>query len=108
MLGVTKTRFWQTKMLVCVRERAFGQKICYQSLQNDSHTHKWQLHRATDWPSLTVINGASGKQLTERKQGMGEDVLYTSHPQSLIHYYHPRIAMRYQVFISSMCTFHLT
>lgn len=71
MLGVTKTRLWQTKMLVCVCERAHLDRRCAISHSKTTltHTNTKQLHGVTDWPSLTVINGVSGKQLTKRKQG---------------------------------------
>lgn len=67
MLGVTKTRFWQTKMLVCVRKTIWTEDALSVTLKR--HTNTEQVHGATDWPSLTVINGASGKQLTNGKQG---------------------------------------
>lgn len=85
MLGVTKTRFWQTKMLVCVKKTIWTEDVLSVTLKRLAHTNTEQLHGATDWPSLTVINGASGKQLTKRKPGRDrEDVLYISHPLSKI------------------------
>ncbi len=98
MLGVTKTRLWQTKMLVCVREHLDRRCAISQSKVTHTHTHTHTTHthththsnsmvsqigRHSQWLLVRVVNNWH-KESKGRRGRVREDVIYTSHPIIII------------------------
>ncbi len=103
MLGVTKTRLWQTKMLVCVREHLDRRCAISQSKVTHTHTHTHthtythththahthsnsmvsQIGRHSQWLMVRVVNNWH-KESKGRRGRAREDVIYTSHPIIII------------------------